>query len=136
MERKFELLPGVLQVLLEQGEDPDDIVPILSEAAKLARTKKLKSLLVISGLGDPANAQAISRAIEQIHATGPSSLKIAFVACLIPQYSAYHFAERYAQKFGIMAKVLVSTRQAKDWLGLREDARARALQSHPGEPRP
>jgi hypothetical protein len=30
------------------------------------------------------------------------------------------FAERYAQRFGIAAKVLVSIGEAKDWLGLRE----------------
>lgn len=119
MERKFEELPaGVLQVVLENGEDAEDIVPVLLEAAELARAKKLKSLLVISGLDDPANAQTISMAIERIHALGASPpLKIAFVAYLISQYSAYHFAERYAQKFGILAKVLVSTRQAMEWLG-------------------
>ena len=63
-------------------------------------------------------------AIEQIHALGAPPFKIAFVACMLPQYSVYHFAERYAQKFGIVAKVLASVRDAKDWLGLREDLRA------------
>jgi len=32
----------------------------------------------------------------------------------------YHFAEQYAQRFGIVAKVLISVRDAKDWLALDE----------------
>ena len=119
MERRFRLLPGVVQVSLEHGEAPVDIVPVLSEAAKLARAGQLRDLLVVSGLGDPATSQAVSMAIEEIHGLGaPPPFKIAFVACMLPQYNVYHFAEHYAQRFGIMAKVLVSVRDAKEWLGL------------------
>jgi hypothetical protein len=53
-----------------------------------------------------------------MHALGAPPSKIAFVACTFPQYSVYHFAEHYAKKFGIAAKVLVSLRDAKAWLGL------------------
>lgn len=128
MERKFRLLPGAVQVFLEGGEDPEDIVPVLSDAAEIAREKRLQALLVISGLGDPATAETVSQAIEHIHAVGaPPPFKIAFVACMYPQYSVYHFAERYAQRFGILAKVHVSTSDAKDWLGVRDDARASTL---------
>ena len=123
MKRKFQLLSGAVQISLEHGEAPSDIVSVLSDAARLAREKRLQDLLVISGLGDPANAEAVSMAIEEIHALGaPLLRRIAFVAYMFPQYSVYHFAERYAQKFGIVAKVLVSIRDAKDWLGLSEDA--------------
>ena len=124
MKRNFQLLPGVVQVSLEHGKTPVDIVPVLSDAAKLARAKQLQELLVVSGLDDPATPQAVSMAIEEIHALGAPPFKIAFVACMFPQYSVYHFAERYAQKFGIVAKVLASVHDAKDWLGLREDLRA------------
>jgi hypothetical protein len=124
MERKFEFLPGVVQVSLEHGETPVEIVPVLSDAAEMARAKKLKALLVVSGFGDPATAEAVSLALEEIHSIGaPPPFKIAFVAYTLPQYSVYHFAEHYAEKFGIVAKVLVSVRDAKDWLGLREDIR-------------
>jgi hypothetical protein len=119
MERKFQLLPEVVQVMLGEGEAPEDIVPVLADAAALARDNQLRNLLVVSGFGDPANAEAVSQAIEQMHAVGAAPpFKIAFVAYMLPQYAAYHFAERYAQKFGILAKVLVSTRDAKQWLGL------------------
>ncbi|HEY3044125.1 MAG TPA: hypothetical protein VGJ39_08870 [Vicinamibacterales bacterium] len=122
MKRKFQLLPGVVQVSLEHGETPVDIVPVLSAAAKLARAKRLRDLLVVSGLDDAATPQAVSMAIEEIHGLGaPPPFKVAFVACMLPQYSAYHFAERYAQRFGIAAKVFVSVRDARNWLGLRED---------------
>lgn len=124
MERNFQLLPGAVQVCLERGETPVDIVPVLSAAAEIARAKQLQDLLVVSGLGDPATAESVSMAIEELHARGaPPPFKIAFVAYTLPRYSAYHFAERYAQKFGIAVRVLVSVRDAKDWLGLREDAR-------------
>ena len=125
MKRKFEVLPGFVQVRLEHGEAPDDIVPILSGAAELARAKRMEPLLVISGYGDLATAAAVSRALEQIHATGaPPPFKIAFVACMLPQYSAYHFAEHYAPRFGIKTKVLVSVRDAKEWLAARESVHA------------
>lgn len=124
MKRKFRLLPGVVQVSLEHGVTPVEIVPVLSEAARLARAKRMQDLLVVSGLGDPATAETVSMAIEEMHALGaPPPFKIAFVAYTLPQYSVYHFAESYAERFGIAAKVLVSVRDAKDWLGLREDLR-------------
>lgn len=129
MERKFQLLPGICQVSLGQGEAPEDIVPVLADAAALARAKKLPALLVISGFGDPASAEAVSSAIERMHAIGATPYRLAFVAYTLPQYSVYHFAERYAQKFGIEAKVLVSVTDAKDWLGLRKKLRAPALYS-------
>jgi hypothetical protein len=129
MKRKFQLLPGVVQVSLDDGETPGDIVPVLSDAAKLARAKRRQDLLVVSGLGDPATSQAVSMAIEEIHALGaPPPFRIAFVACMLPQYNVYHFAERYAQRFGIVAKVLLSVRDAKDWLGLRKDLNSGVLQ--------
>lgn len=125
MERRFQLLPGVIQVSLEHGETPEDIVPVLSGAAEMARAKQLQALLVVSGYGDPATAAAVSKAIEQIHAVGASPpFRIAFVACMLPQYAAYHFAERYARRFGITTKVLLSVRDAKEWLGLRGDLHA------------
>lgn len=117
MERKFQLLPGIVQVLLEDGKAPEEIVPVLSEAARFARAKRRRDLLVVSGLDDPATAEAVSAAIEKIHALGaPVPFRIAFVAYLLQQYSVYHFAEHYAQQFGIAAKVLVSVRDAKEWL--------------------
>ena len=123
MERRFQLLPEAVQVFLGEGEAPEDIVPVLSDAAALARDNQLRNLLIVSGYGDPADAAAVSRAIEQMHAIGATEpFKVAFVAYLLPQYAVYHFAERYAQKFGIAAKVLVSTREAKQWLGLRAHA--------------
>jgi hypothetical protein len=124
MERKFQLLPGAVQVSLEHGETPTEIVPVLSDAAEIAHAKELHNLLVVSGYGDPATTEAVSMAIDEIHALGaPPPFKIAFVAYTLPQYSVYHFAERYAEKFGIVAKVLVSVRDAKDWLGLRAELR-------------
>jgi hypothetical protein len=124
MERKFQLLPGFVQVSLENGEAPAEIVPVLSAAAAMARATQLHDLLVVSGFGDPATAEAVSQAIEEIHALGAQPpFKIAFVAYTLPQYSVYHFAEHYAEKFGILAKVLVSVRDAKDWLGLPEAVR-------------
>ena len=123
MERKFQLLPEAVQVFLGEGEAPEDIVPVLADAAALARDNQLRKLLVVSGFGDPANAEAVSRAIEQMHAVGAAQpFKVAFVAYMLPQYAVYHFAERYAEKFGIAAKVLVSMRDAKQWLGLRAQA--------------
>ena len=122
MERRFELLPGLVQVLLEYGATPEDMVPILSGAAELARANRVESLLVVSGYGDLATAAAVSRAIEEIHAIGaPPPFRIAFVACVLPQYAAYHFAERYSRRFGIETKVLLSVRDAKEWLGVREN---------------
>ena len=122
MERRFELLPGLIQVRLEHGKAPEDIVPILSGAAEMARARRVDALLVVSGFADPATATAVSRAIEEIHATGaPPPFKIAFVACMLPQYAAYHFAERYAQRFGITAKVHLSVADAREWLGARGD---------------
>jgi hypothetical protein len=124
MERKFQLLPGLVQVSLEHGRTPAEIVPVLSAAAAIARATAQRNLLVVSGYGDPATPEAVSVAIEEIHALGaPRPFKIAFVAYTLPQYSVYHFAEHYAEKFGIVAKVLVSVRDAKDWLGIAEDVR-------------
>ena len=103
-------------------------MPILSDAARLAGAKKRQDLLVISGLNDPATPESVSRALEEIHALGaPTPCRIAFVAYTLSQYSVYHFAERYAQKFGIEAKVLVSVRDAKSWLGVREAKRPISL---------
>ena len=128
---KLQLLPGVVQVSLEHGHTPVDIVPVLSEAARLAREQQLQNLLVVSGVGDPATAEAVSMALEEIHALDLQPLKIAFVAYMLPQYSVYHFAERYALKFGIAAKVLVSVRDAMEWLGPRGSLRAAQLQPRP-----
>ena len=123
MERKFCLLSRAVRVSLEYGERPEDIVQILVDAARLARAKALRHLLVVSGIDDPATTAAVSRALDEIHAMGaPEPLKIAFVAYTLPQFSVYHFAERYAHRFGIDAKVLVSVRDAEDWLGLHERA--------------
>jgi len=121
MERKFLLLSGMVQVSLENGRAPAEIVPVLSDAASFAREMDVRDLLVVSGLDDPATAEAVSAAIEEIHALGEPPFRIAFVAFTFPQYSVYHFAEGYAAKFGIAAKVLVSVRDAKDWLVPRED---------------
>ncbi len=119
MQRKFTFLPGAVQVTLERGDHPEDIVPVLSEAARIARDKRLANLVVVSGYRDPASTQAVSQALEEIHALGaPPPFKIAFVAYMLPQFAVYHFAERYAQRFGIRAKVHVSLRDARDWLGL------------------
>jgi hypothetical protein len=121
MEPKFLLLAGIVQVTLDHGEKPEEIVPVLSEAAILARTNQLQHLLVISGVGDPATPESVSRALDSMHALGaPPPLKIAFVACTFPQYSVYHFSETYAPRLGIAAKVLASFRDAQDWLALRE----------------
>jgi hypothetical protein len=117
MERKFELLPGAIQVLLGQGEAPEEVIDVLAEAADAARAECLNALLVVSGLGDPATAEAVCRALEKIHAADESPLRIAFVAYMFPQYAAYHFAERYAQKLGMQAKVTVSIFDARNWLG-------------------
>ena len=119
MERKFQLLPGVVQVVLEDGQAPTEIVSVLSEAARLARAGIWRDLLVISGRDDPATAEAVSEALDEMHALGAPP-KIAFVAYALPQYSVYHFAEQYAQRFGIVAKVLISVRDARDWLALDE----------------
>ena len=120
MERRIEVLVGAVRVSLENGERPEDIIPVLLSAAETARATR-QNLLVVSGFGDPASAEAVSTALEQIHALGvPLPSKIAFVAVTLPQYSIYHFAERYAQRFGIAAKVLVSDRDAKEWLGATE----------------
>jgi arginine repressor len=120
VERKFRLLPAAVQVSLEHGKKPEDIVQILVDAASFARAKALHDLLVVSGIDDPATTAAVSRALDEIHAMGaPQPFRIAFVAYTLPQYSVYHFAERYAHRFGIDAKVLVSVRDAEDWLGLR-----------------
>ena len=118
MERNFQLLPGVVQVVLEDGLLPADIVPVLSEAARLARAGTWRDLLVVSGRDDPATAEAVSEALEEMHALDAPPPKIAFVAYALPQYSVYHFAEQYAQRFGIVAKVLISVREARDWLAL------------------
>ena len=120
MQRKFEFLPEAVQVSLEHGEQPADIIPVLYDAAQVAHAKQVNSLLVVSGYGDPASAAAVSEALEAIHALGAQPpFRIAFVACMLPQFSVYHFAERYAQKLGIRAKVHVSTRDARAWLEVR-----------------
>ena len=128
MERKFQLLRGVVQVSLDHGAAPDDVVPVLAHASVLARAHR-QNLIVVSGFDDPVTAHAVCDAIEEMHALGaPPPFKIAFVACAFPQYSAYHFAERYAGRYGIEARVMVSVREAREWLGLRERM-ARPLES-------
>ena len=124
MQRRFRLLPGAVEVALENGCAPADIVPVLADAASVARKLHLQALLVVSGPDDPATAEAVSAALERIQSSGASPLRIAFVACSLPQYAVYHFAESYARRFGILAKVLVSLRDAKDWLGVREVSRS------------
>ena len=119
MERRFELLPGAVQVLLANGQVPEDVVPVLLEAAELARERR-RDLLVVSGLDDPATAETVSAAIERMHALGTSPSRIAFVAYALPQYSVYHFAQDFAERLGIAAKVLVSLNDARDWLNSRE----------------
>ena len=116
MEHRFELLPGMVQVSLTDGRMPEEVVPVLLEAAKLARAQRRKDLLVVSGLDDPATAEAVSAAMEEMHALGALPRRIAFVAYALAPYSVYHFAEHFAERFGIAAKVLVSVRDAKDWL--------------------
>lgn len=128
MKHSFKLLPGTVQVSLDHGQAPADIVPVLLDAARLARERDLQSLLVVSGVNDPASAEAVSLALDEIHALGaPPPSRIAFVAYMLQQYSAYHFAEWYAPRLGIAAKVHVCVRDAKDWLGVRENLRAAAL---------
>src|ERR1051326_1992414 len=109
MEHTFELLTGTLQVSIDHGEQPEEIVQVLSTAARLARARDLQSLLFISGVDDPVTPLSVSVAIEEIHALGaPPPFRIAFVACMLPQYKAYHFAEGYARRFGILTKALAS----------------------------
>ena len=129
MKCKIQVLAGAVRVSLENGERPEDIIPVLLSAAETARATQLQNLLVVSGFGDPASAETVSSALEQIHALGvPSPFKIAFVAVTLPQYSIYHFAERYAQRFGIAVRVLVSARDANEWLGVREPSLVSASQ--------
>jgi len=120
MQRRILLLPGIIQVTLDHGEQPEGIVPVLAEAALLARTKRFRQLLVVSGVGDPATPEAVSLALDTMHALGAPPLNIAFVACTLPQYSVYHFSESYAPRVGIAARVFTSLRDAQDWLTLRE----------------
>jgi hypothetical protein len=122
MDRRVRLVARAVEVSLEDGRAPADIVPVLSDAAVLARELRLQQLLIVSGLDDPASAEAVCMALEEIHAVGAPPFKIAFVAGTLHQYAVYHFAKRYAQRFGIAAKVLVSIRDAQDWLGVREEA--------------
>lgn len=132
MKRRFRLLPGAVEVSLKHGDMPQDIVPVLADAARLALAERIHGLLVVSGYDDPATPEAVSTALQEIHALGtPSPFRMAFVAYTLPQYSVYHFAEHYAERFGIEAKVLVSVRDAKDWLGLREEAPAIAAEDLP-----
>lgn len=119
MNRRFLLLPGCVMVSLERGQAPEEIVPVLVEAAALARKEGRDALLVVSGFDDPASAPAVSQAIEAIRQAGaPPPSKIAFVAYLYPQYEAYRLAERFAEKHGMQAKVFVSGLEAKAWLGV------------------
>ena len=129
MERKFELLPGAVQVVLTNGQAPEDVVPVLLEAAELARARRT-DLLVVSGLDDPATAEAVSAALEEMHALGTSPSRIAFVAYALPQYSVYHFAQEYAERFGIAAKLLVSLNDARDWLGSGEERATPSFAGH------
>ena len=125
MQRNFLLLTEALRVSLEHGQSPEEIVPVLTDAARIAREKKLRDLLVISGAGDPATPGAVCAAMEELHSLGaPPPFRIAFVAGTLPQYTAYRIAERYADKFGIVARVLVSAYEAESWLGLRGGVRA------------
>jgi len=100
-------------------------VPVLSDAARLAREQKLRDLLVISSDDDPATPGAVCAAMEELYGLGaPPPFRIAFVTCTLPQYNAYRFAERYAHRFGIVAKVHVSVYEAENWLGMRGGLRA------------
>ena len=125
MKRRFRLLPGAVEVSLKNGSAPEEIVPVLAAATRLALAQRIHDLLVVSGYNDPATPEAVSMALDEIHALSPPPrFRMAFVACTLEQYSVYHFAEGYAERFGIEAKVLVSVRDAKDWLGLRTRAQA------------
>jgi len=127
VQHNFRLLSEALQISLEHGQAPEEIVPVLTDAARFARERKLRDLLVISGAGDPATPGAVCAAMEELHSLGaPPPFRIAFVAGTLPQYTAYRIAERYAGKFGIVAKVLVSAYEAENWLGLRGGVRAAA----------
>jgi hypothetical protein len=123
MERRLQLLPGMVKVVLQDGDSPAEIVPVLLHAARLAREQRLHDLLIVSGVDDPATAEAVSMAVDEIHGLGEPQFNIAFVACAYPQYAAYHFAEVYAARFGIAAKVLLSIRDAKEWLRSRKEYR-------------
>lgn len=118
MNTRLQPQRAVLEVQIEHQQD---IVTVLDKAAAAARAAG-QDLLIISGVDDTSSAGDISRAIDHIDAAGARPRRIAFVACMLPQYSAYHFAERYAEKYGIAAKVLVSVRDARAWLGLRAEA--------------
>lgn len=125
MERKFLLLPGCVHVLLERGRAPSDIVPVLAEAILLAQKEEREGLLVVSGLDDPATAASLSDAIEGMKAAGaPPPCKLAFVACMYPQYEVYHFAEHLAPKYGMQAKVFADVAGAKTWLASGELSRS------------
>lgn len=132
MERRFQLLPAAVQVSLGEGDAPAEIVPVLFEAAALARDNGLHRLLVVSGFGDPTDAESVSRAMEHLHGVAASQpLRIAFVAYTLDRYAAYHFAERYAQRFGIEVKVHVSTLDAQRWLELGSSSKRGPAQGAP-----
>lgn len=117
MEHKFRLLPGWVQVTLEHGNAPGDIVPVLAEATVLARKKGRDSILVISGVDDPATAPALWDSLKAMRDLGaPPPEKLAFVAYEFPQYAAYHFIEGVTAQFGFRARVFVSAPDARAWL--------------------
>ena len=120
MERRFSLLSGCVQVFLEHGEAPSDVVPVLLDAAAFAREKQCHALLIISGVDDPATAPALCDAILAIgRLKSPMPRRIAFVAYQYPQYDAYHFAAAFAPNHGIEARTFVSEADARGWLGIR-----------------
>lgn len=129
MEPRFEFSQGALQVTLERGAQPREVVPVMVLAAGTAHDQDLDALIVISGLGDPADATAVCEALDEMVAgSAPPPSRIAFVACTYPQYSVYHFAEGYAARLGFVAKVTVSVREAREWLNLK----ARPARDVPG----
>jgi hypothetical protein len=121
MERNLRVLPGWVQITLEKGEDPADIVPISADATLLAQVKRREGLLVVSGIDDPATAPALVDAIKAMKALGaPPPRLLALVAYMYPQFAAYHFAEGIAAAHGLQAKLFVSARDAQDWLKSRQ----------------
>ena len=124
MKRKFRFFPEIVQVSLEYGEAPEDIVPVLCDAARIARANGLRALLVVSGLGDPATADAVSSALDEIHALGApprsgsrsSPTRFRNTACITSPSTT---RKSSASSRRCSSRV----RDAKDWLGLREDLR-------------
>jgi hypothetical protein len=118
VKRKIDLQPAWVQVTLERGEAPTDIIAVLSEAAYLARANSRNAMFVISGMDDKTDARALADALFALKSAGaPPPFKIAFFAVLYEAYELYHFAEQLAPKYGIEAKVFADVDAAKAWLG-------------------